>query len=91
MHFQVVRHLVLFRAKSVHHEINSITHLCVHNTQTGFPFPCDFASVIPAIIASMSFPLECQSRPNQKLHLARILPIGKTSSVVPSICFPLNR
>ncbi|MNT85877.1 hypothetical protein D3C72_2260960 [compost metagenome] len=60
--------------------------------QTGFPFPVlDLASVNPAMIASMLFPsLISKTSQSKASNLARILPIGSTSSVVPSICFPLR-
>ena len=60
--------------------------------QTGFFLPQrDFEFNNPFVISSMLFPfsISITSQPKaSNLHL--ILPIGRTSSVAPSICFPFK-
>jgi hypothetical protein len=55
---------------SIHHEIHPFPISVCNNTQTGFPFPVlDFASVIPAIIASMLFPSLMSRTSQSKLQI----------------------
>jgi hypothetical protein len=73
MQFLVVHHLVL-SMPSMHQKVNPLP--VSSKTQTGFPFPADFASVIPAIIASMLFPsLMSITSQSKASNFARILPL----------------